>query len=185
MNELSKYYIIIFFLKLTLIPSASYSQINKPEAALWLNNKMELGLTGVFDTIQSNILKKPVLMFRHTNFSDCIYSGKLWDMQINVLENTEIKRNETIFSVDLSLLNPYSFIKVVLKDRFYYKVLTKNSTKKIVYKYTDFIYPTVSTSNESFVLIGPFSIEEQGLDVRVKNVLTKLIISCGGRKDSF
>jgi hypothetical protein len=182
---MSKFYITVL-LGVLLIINCSFSafgQFNKSTAIEWLNNKMQIGLTGELDTTLTQLLKKPILVFSKTNFTDCNYSGRRWSVH-HEFPNNDVETDENTFSISLSTLNPNSLTKLMKKDRFYFLVETTNSVRSIIMNYKSLVYYNQEVYRESNILIGPFPLTE-GLDQRVKSVLISLIKVCGGKSDYY
>lgn len=150
------------------------SNFNKEAAQEWLNNKRSKSFTE--DSYQKTSIVK-------LNFTNC-----------NVSNYTEVsmpKYNYTFvnsFDAQLNILNPESLtIQYDKQDntKFYLWVTTTNSENRIAYYAYNLGQPPKLLQKTNKVQIGPFDLEENNIEERVKNTFRKLIIACGGKKDMF
>jgi hypothetical protein len=164
-------YILLF--SLLLLSIVVKSQFNKSDAIGWLNSKMDDA---------SAVDPEEIMKFSTPSFSGCTFNNKAWTAKFAIPEPVTMFTNT--YSVSLSKLNPNDIQIHNNKGKFYYDVSTTNAVKIIeVYYSTPNTTPYV-ISKQSSARIGPFN-EGQNLENRVKEVLIKLIKSCGGKGDTF
>jgi hypothetical protein len=164
---------IYFILILLIIPFNAQSQFNKEDAILWLNSKMDDA---------GSVEPEEEMIFSQPYFSGCTFSNKVWLAKFAIPEPITMFTNT--YNVSLAKLNPNDMQIHYNKGKFYYDVPTTNSAKIIEVYYSNPNTSPYVISKYSSVRIGPFN-EGENLEKRVKDVLFKLIKSCGGKGDTF
>jgi len=165
-----KFFYSSLFLFLSFVAK---SQFNKNDAIIWLNAKMEEA---------KSVDIEDMMTFSQPIFSECDFNNKIWQAKFDLPEPRTLSTNT--YSVSLSKLNPNEIQLHSHAGKFYYDVPTTNSLKIIpVYYFKPNETPYIITK-QSTIRIGPF-LENKSLEKRVKDVLIKLIKSCGGKDDTF
>lgn len=159
---------------LLLFITSANSQFNKNDAINWLNAKME--------DAKGSTPENGELIFSNPNFFGCTFENKIDVAKLDYPEPKTLYTNTV--KVELSKLSPKNIFIHSFNGKFYYDVYTTNS-KKVIPVY--FIAPNEKPTlleYSSKIRIGPFK-EGQNLEKRVKEVIIKLILSCGGKSDRF
>lgn len=165
---------IISFCTLLLFYNSINAQFKKNDAINWINAKME--------DAKGSRPDHGELTFSNPFFNGCTFENKIDVAKLDFPEPKTLYTNT--LKVDLSKLSPKNIYIHSYEGKFYYDVYTTNSKKVIpVYFFAPNEKPTL-LEYSSKVRIGPFR-EGQNLEKRVKEVLIKLIMSCGGKPDSF
>jgi hypothetical protein len=159
---------------LLLFITSANSQFKKNDAINWLNAKME--------DAKGSTPENGELIFSNPIFLGCTFENNIDVAKIDFPEPKTLYTNT--LKVELNKLSPKNIFIHSFNGKFYYDVYTTNSKKVIpVYFFAANEKPYL-LEYSSKVRIGPFR-EGQNLEKRVKDVIIKLILSCGGKSDSF